>query len=75
MPTKRPEGAKTIREAKQHHGPWYTVDSKYGLLVKHDRYPQRMGVTFPDGILIRIFTNYFHALAYSLKVKHEAKET
>jgi hypothetical protein len=70
----KPEGAVGLEEARTAHGPWYVVFVDYpeiGTLEKRKVCPGRVWFD-PDDRFGFCFLNYFHALAYSLKVKKDA---
>lgn len=78
--TTKPEGAVGLEEARTAHGPWYVVFSnklvlynytEMGLIEKRKVCPWR-GWFDADYRFGFCFLNYFHALAYSLKVKKDA---
>jgi hypothetical protein len=71
--TKKPDGAVGITEARLSSGPWYTVNSKDGFVMKRALCPAAWWFPYVnDGSKRKLgycFLNYFHALAYSLKRK------
>ena len=78
--TTKPEGVVGLEEARTAHGPWYVVFSndslvyilaETGLIEKRKVCPGRSWFDV-DNRFGYCFLNYFHALAYSLKVKKDA---
>lgn len=68
----RPEGAVGLAEARTAHGPWYVVYADFFVGVeKRSMCPGRYWFD-PEGDAGYCFLNYFHALAYSLKVKNDS---
>jgi hypothetical protein len=66
-----PHGALKLPDARTAKGPWYTVDKEYGQITKRNQCPAIWWFK-PSYSHVKVgytFSNYYHALAYSLKLK------
>jgi hypothetical protein len=74
---KKPVGALTLLEGRTAKGPWYVVYKVGGSLVKRKTCPASWFFNHDKGGFRQlgwVFTNYFHAYAYSLKCKAKARD-